>query len=54
MMTVNRNGSVSHDSVPLWKDSVFSSPLNGREKCIAICKLKIVRLLEKDCIFELL
>ena len=27
MMTVHHNGSISHDSVPVWKDSVFSSTL---------------------------
>lgn len=34
MMTVHHNGSISHDSVPVWKDSVLRQGLQGREVVI--------------------
>lgn len=31
---IYRNGSISHDSVPVWKDSVLRQGLQGREVVI--------------------
>ena len=50
MATVYHNGSVSRDSEPVWKDSVFPGTLNGREKCMigySFCTALIISYLGK-------